>query len=96
MALSIDGEDMNHKIYNGIKFDPNVKAFIKQPDGVNYLLQRGHYSRYYAQEYLDMLISKAQAYLDMRRSGKTVVQHMSTEKLEETLANLTKCEIIDI
>lgn len=87
---------MNYKYHNGIKLDAGTKAFIKQPDGVGYLLQEYHYSRLYAQEYLDMLISKAQAYLDMRRAGKKVMQHISTKKLEETLANLTKCEVIDI
>ena len=81
---------------NNIRSNNNFKAFIKQPDGVNFLLKTHHYNRYYAQEYLDMLISKAQNYLDMRRSGKKVAQNVSTEKLEEKLENLTKCEIIDI
>lgn len=87
---------MNYKYHNGVKLSEEIKAFIKQPGKVNYLLQSYHYSRFYAQEYLDMLISKAQYYLDKRLAGEQVVQHVSTKKLEETLANLKKCEVIDI
>lgn len=87
---------MNYKYHNGVKLTEETKAFIKQPDGVKYLLKEYHYTRFYAQEYLDMLISKTQEYLDMRLAGKKVVQHVSTKKLEETLANLKKCEVVDI
>lgn len=71
---------------------PKVK--IKQPDGVNYMIQTHFYSKRDAQEYINMLISKSNTYISQKRNGKFVAPLMTIEQLEIQLENIRLFEII--
>lgn len=87
---------MEHKYHNGKKLDKNVKAWIKQPDGVNYLIQSYHYSLYYAQEYKDMMIEKMKNYIILKRQGRHVAPLMTLERMEKQLEVMEKWEVMEI
>jgi hypothetical protein len=71
--------------------DPKVK--IIQPVGINYMIQKWHYTREYAQEYIDMLISKSEDYISKKRRGLHVAPLMTVEQLETQLVNIKNFKI---
>lgn len=73
---------------------PRVK--IKQPDGIKYLIQTYFYRESDAQEYIDMLISKSEEYINLKRSGKRVAPLMTLAQLEAQLVNIKKFEIVGV
>ena len=73
---------------------PTVK--IKQPEGINYMIQTHHYSKHYAQDYIDMLICKMERYIDLKRKGMRVAPLMTLEQMETQLENMRKFEIVEL
>lgn len=68
---------------------------IIQPAGVNYLIQNLHYSRQHAQEYVNMLISKMERNIDLKRNGCRVAPLMTLEQMETQLENMKKFEVVE-
>lgn len=73
--------------------DPKFK--IIQPAGINYMIQKWHYTREYAQEYIDMLIEKSEDYIERKKRGQRCAPLMTVDQLETQLTNIRKFEIID-
>lgn len=69
---------------------------IKQPAGVNYLIQTHHYTRQYAEEYIDMLISQSKSYIEQKKRGKKVAPQITIEQLQTQLENIEKFEIEEV
>jgi hypothetical protein len=72
------------------------KVTIKQPDGVHYMIQTHFYSRGQAQEYIDILIYRSEAYIAQKRRGEHAAPLMTIEQLEIQLGNIKKFEILDV
>jgi hypothetical protein len=70
-------------------------ARIIQPANVNYLIRNAHHNKYYAQEYVDMLIEKMERYIELKRAGGRVAPLMTLEQMEIQLENMKKFEIIE-
>lgn len=87
---------MDYKYHNGKKLDKSIKAWIKQPDGVNYLIQSYHYSAGYAQEYKDMMIEKMETYIYRKKRGDHCAPLMTIGQMEEQLENMKKWEVVEI
>lgn len=71
-----------------------MKAKIIQPEGVKYLIQEYHYSKAYAQEYVDMLISKMERYIERKRNG-SLITLMSLEQMEIQLVNMKQFQVVE-
>jgi len=74
--------------------EPKVK--IKQPEGIKNLIQEYHYSKDYAQSYIDMLVHKMENYIDQKRQGKRVAPLMTLEQMETQLEIMRKFEIVEL
>lgn len=68
---------------------------IIQPNS-NYLIKSLHYSKFYAQEYKDMLISKMENYIELKKKGKSVAPLMTLEQMEMQLENMKQFIIIEV
>jgi len=68
---------------------------ILQPEGVNYLIQDLHYSTHYAQEYVDMLISKMEGYIQRKKRGANVAPLMTLAQMEAQLENMKKFKVVE-
>lgn len=65
---------------------PKVK--IIQPEGIKYMIQEWHYSEEQAQEYINMLIEKSEAYIAKKKRGIRAAPLMTIEQLEIQLENI--------
>lgn len=74
----------------------NPKVKIIQPEGIKYMIQEYHYSKQYAQDYIDMLIDKSDYYIAAKNAGKLVAPLMTVEQLKNQLDNIKKFKIIEI
>lgn len=71
---------------------PRVK--IIQPEGINYMIQEYHYSEEQAQEYIDMLIEKSEAYIAKKKRGVFTAPLMTIEELEIQIENIKRFIIV--
>jgi hypothetical protein len=70
------------------------RAKIKQPEGINYMIQEYHYSESDAKDYINMLIEKSEVYISKKGRGEKVAQMLTLEQLETQLENIRKFEIV--
>jgi hypothetical protein len=70
-------------------------ARIVQPEGVKYMIQELHYTTEYAQSYIDMLISKMEDYIELKKRGKFIAPLMTLEQMEIQLENMKLFKVVE-
>lgn len=71
-------------------------ARIIQPDNVRYMIQETHWSKGYAEVYINMLISKMENYIELKKQGKRIAPLMTLEQMEIQLGNMKKFTIEEV
>jgi hypothetical protein len=70
-----------------------MPARIIQPQGVNYMIEKTHHTKELAEQYVEMLISKMEKYITLKRQGKRIAPLMTLEQMETQLANMKQFTI---
>ena len=71
-----------------------MKARIIQPN-TNYMIQKTHWSKENAETYLNMLISKMEKYIGMKKRGKRIAPLMTLEQMELQLKEMKTFTVVD-
>ena len=72
------------------------KAKIIQPEGINYMIQSAFYTEDQAQKYINMLISKMEKYILLKKEGKRIAPLMTLNEMESQLKVMKQFYIINI
>ena len=71
-----------------------MKARIIQPN-TNYMIQKVHWSKENAEIYLNMLITKMEKYIQIKKKGKRIAPLMTLEQMETQLKEMKKFQIVE-
>ena len=72
------------------------KARIIQPDGIRYMISEYHYTKEGAEWYVNMLISKMEKYIGMKRRGERIAPLMTLGQMEIQLFNMRKFTVEEL
>lgn len=68
---------------------------IIQPQGINYMIRKIHYSREQAQEYIDMLVDKSLKYMEKKRRGVFCAPLMTIDQINDQMQNILAFKIVE-
>lgn len=71
-----------------------MKARIIQPN-TNYMIQKVHWSKDNAEEYLNMLVFKMERYITMKQKGERVAPLMTLNQMKNQLKEMKKFKVIE-
>lgn len=71
-----------------------MKARITQPN-TNYMIQKTHWSKELAESYLNMLISKMEKFIGMKKRGLRIAPLMTLEQMENQLKEMKTFQVVE-